>query len=132
MNGMIRRPWTLVMVIVLAMALLGWGCAGTKAGRNVREGCAYLIEFQVLVALGTAVIPDEEVAFWAGFTYANLAHICQQIREVDERNAEKELAPEVETTAEPAAITSRWAHLADGWAERWGRYSAPPDGEPED
>ncbi len=126
MNG---RTWSRVgLVLVLTLALALAGCAGTKAGNNVREGCAYLIDFEELVALGTAVIPDEDVAFWAGFSYTTLALICQQIREVDERNAEEEPDVEGGSTAEPAAITSRWAHLADGWAERWGRFSAKEEG----
>lgn len=75
-------------MLLLPLVVLVGGCAGTEEGDDLRDGCVYLIEFQELVEQGLAVIPSEQVEFWGTFSYRNLAHLCDQIRRIDERQAE--------------------------------------------
>lgn len=69
---------------LLAVMVLALGCVGTKTGDRLRAGCAYLAEYKALAVLGTVVIPSGDGVFYAGLTYRNLEHICNEIERIDE------------------------------------------------
>lgn len=77
--------WTVIAVVWLEL-----GCVGTKTGDRLREGCDYLTEYQGYIQAGTAVIPHEDTAFYAGLTFRNLEYLCEEMRRIDKHEGSEE------------------------------------------